>query len=291
MASTLGIGEFARLTYLSVPALRHYHETGVLAAGERGPVHRLPSVRADQVATAHLVRRLRELQMSLPEIRSVVGAADEHRRDSLIAAHLERMEQQLVQTRSVIASLRGLLTRTAGQAPAEVRDFPRMAVLGVTDAIRWDDMGAWFEASFEELFAAVGARGIQPGRPSGRPVLARVLRATRGAGLGLRAAARRRGPRIRSRRRRSSASDGDSRHPVRRAAARGPVRRPRHHLWRRGSGRRRSAPRGRRAGARGLPDRSGQRCVEQADYRTEVCWPIEQPAFVTPSRTTPGGPE
>ena len=290
MASTLGIGEFARLTYLSVPALRHYHETGVLAPASVDPSTGYRRYAADQVATAHLVRRLRELQMSLPEIRSVVGAPDEHRRDSLIAAHLEHMEQQLVQTRSVIASLRGLLTRTAGQAPAEVRDFPRMTVLGVTDAIRWDDMGAWFEASFEELFAAVGARGIQPAGPPGGlfwpgyfeqhegPVSVYVplpAGADRAFDLGV----------------------ADRAHPMEIPATRCAVRQhagPYDDLdITYGAVGLDVADRHRAADGRVrevylIGPGSG---AEQADYRTEVCWPIEQPAFVTPSRTTPGGPE
>jgi DNA-binding transcriptional MerR regulator len=34
MQSSLGIGDFARATHLSVKALRHYHETGVLVPVE-----------------------------------------------------------------------------------------------------------------------------------------------------------------------------------------------------------------------------------------------------------------
>jgi DNA-binding transcriptional MerR regulator len=81
MTSTLGIGEFARLTYLSVPALRHYHEVGVLEPVSVDPSSGYRRYGLDQVTTAHLVRRLRELQMPLPQIRAVVSASDEASRD------------------------------------------------------------------------------------------------------------------------------------------------------------------------------------------------------------------
>jgi DNA-binding transcriptional MerR regulator len=34
MTTRLSIGDFSRMTYLSVKALRHYHEQGVLAPAE-----------------------------------------------------------------------------------------------------------------------------------------------------------------------------------------------------------------------------------------------------------------
>jgi DNA-binding transcriptional MerR regulator len=170
MTSTLAIGEFARLTYLSVPTLRHYHEVGVLEPAIVDPASGYRRYAVDQVATAHLVRRLRELQMPLPDIRSVVGAPDDATRNRLIGAHLEHMERQLGQTRTVIASLRALLTGGTVPDPAEVsevRDLPSSTVLAISDAIRWDDMGGWFEKSFGELSDALGARGIEPAGPPG----------------------------------------------------------------------------------------------------------------------------
>jgi DNA-binding transcriptional MerR regulator len=37
MTSTLPIGDFSRVTHLSVKMLRHYHELGLLEPVERGP--------------------------------------------------------------------------------------------------------------------------------------------------------------------------------------------------------------------------------------------------------------
>ncbi len=258
MASTLGIGEFARLTYLSVPALRHYHETGVLAAGERRPVYRLPSVRG---------RSGRDGAPRPPPARAPDAAAADPgrcRRAGRARAATPDRSAPGAHGAAARADPDRSSPRSAGSsheprvsAPAEVRDFPRMAVLGVTDAIRWDDMGAWFEASFEELFAAVGARGIQPAGPPGGLFWPGLLRAARGAGVGLRAAAGRRGRGVRSRRARIERVRSRSRRPDAPSGSTRPVRRPRHHLRRSRSGRRRSASGGRRPDARGLPGRTG----------------------------------
>jgi DNA-binding transcriptional MerR regulator len=288
MASTLGIGEFARLTYLSVPALRHYHELGVLEPASVDATSGYRRYGADQVATAHLVRRLRELQMPLPEIRAVVTARDQISRDRLIGAHLEHMEHQLTQTRTVIASLRELLTGSPAHSPAEVRDFPTIAVLGLTDAIRWDDMASWFDASFDELFAVAQARGIEPAGPPGGLFWPGYFEQHEGpvsVYVPLPAGATS-----------EFDADGSSRvRPLRIPAARCAVRQHRgsyddlditygtvgldvaaHHQSSDGPMREIYL----------IGPGSG---AEPADYRTDVCWPIETATAPTVSRPTPGG--
>src|SRR6266480_2638630 len=106
MATLLTIGDFSRMTHLSVKALRHYHDVGVLEPAAVDPFTGYRSYDTTQVPAAQVIRRLRDLRMPLDEIRTVIGASDVETRNLRIAAHLERMEQQLEQTKAAVASLR-----------------------------------------------------------------------------------------------------------------------------------------------------------------------------------------
>ena len=89
MATMLTIGEFSRMTHLSVKALRHYHDVGVLEPAAIDPFTGYRSYDASQVASAQVIRRLRDLGMSLDSIRTVVASSDLETRNREIAAHLD----------------------------------------------------------------------------------------------------------------------------------------------------------------------------------------------------------
>ena len=95
MSASVAIGEFSRLTHLTVKTLRHYHEQGLLVpyAVDEQSGYRRYSV--DQVPAALLIGRLRALDMPLADVRRVVECSDSRERDAVIAQHLRRMELEL----------------------------------------------------------------------------------------------------------------------------------------------------------------------------------------------------
>src|SRR5262252_6493251 len=106
MSTLVGIGDFSRMTFLSVKALRHYHEVGLLAPAEVDPDSGYRRYDVGQVPTAQVIRRLRELGMSLDEVRVVIDAPDIGSRNAAIGEHLRRMEVELERTQSTVRSLR-----------------------------------------------------------------------------------------------------------------------------------------------------------------------------------------
>ena len=56
----VGIGDFSRMTYLTVKALRHYQDVGVLVPASVDPSSGYRSYHLDQVPTSQVIRRLRE---------------------------------------------------------------------------------------------------------------------------------------------------------------------------------------------------------------------------------------
>ena len=121
MRVRLAIGDFSRMTHLSVVTLRHYHEVGLLTPAEIDPQSGYRFYEPGQVRIAQVIRRFRDLGMPLDQIREVLQAPDTPARNQVIAAHLQRMEAQLALTQSVVASLRSLLERPRGRVHRLVR--------------------------------------------------------------------------------------------------------------------------------------------------------------------------
>jgi DNA-binding transcriptional MerR regulator/effector-binding domain-containing protein len=168
MATTLlTIGEFSRMTHLSVKALRHYHDVGVLAPATIDPGTGYRCYGADQVTAAQVVRRLRDLGMPLDGIRAVLLAPDPAARNREIAAHLERMERQLEQTQVAVRGLRALIGGTAPAPLVEFRTIPAVTALAITEAVGWDDAVTWGSAAFDELIAAAEESGLTRSGPLG----------------------------------------------------------------------------------------------------------------------------
>lgn len=151
----LAIGEFSRLTHLSVRTLRRYHDAGLLVPAAVDEVTGYRSYAADQIPTAQVVHRLRELDVPLAEVRRIVRSPDPGARAELVANHLQRLEQELARTRAAVASLRRLLQPAPGPLDVELRSLPARTVAAVEDDVRHDDVLTWYSGAMAELDAAV----------------------------------------------------------------------------------------------------------------------------------------
>ncbi|MGW6279524.1 MerR family transcriptional regulator [Kribbella sp. NPDC055071] len=160
MTATVTVGEFSRLTHLSVKTLHHYHEIGLLAPVSVDPASGYRRYGTGQVETALLIRRLRELRMPLPDVRAVVSASDGAAREETLRVHLDRMERELTHTREVVASLREMLTLEPVGLSVDYRFIPAFRAYGITDRVSRDDIGPWCDDVFGRLGAVAGAAGI-----------------------------------------------------------------------------------------------------------------------------------
>ena len=178
MQVRLPIGDFAKMTHLSVKALRHYHDVGVLKPAQVDQWSGYRFYDPDQVAIAQVIRRFRELGMPLDEVRAVLQAPDVGSRNEVIVAHLERMESQLAQTQAVVASLRSLLERPAPPVAVEYRSVAR--ALAVRDVVTEAEVQDWWVAAFTELYAALAAAGVPRAGPGGALYASELFEAEKG---------------------------------------------------------------------------------------------------------------
>lgn len=167
MIPLVAIGDFARMTHLSVKALRHYHDVGLLAPATVDPSSGYRYYDTGQVPVAQVIRRLRDLGMPLDEVRAVVEASDVETRNAAIVAHLQRMEQQLAQTRETVGGLRSLLQGPPRRLPVDFRTIPAATVLAVTDRVTVTEFADWWTAAFADLRDAVRTSGLQTDGPPG----------------------------------------------------------------------------------------------------------------------------
>ncbi len=160
MTASVTIGEFSRLTHLSVKTLHHYHEIGLLAPARIDPSSGYRRYETTQVPTAQLIRRLRDLQMPLAQVRAVVEAPDIESRDQALRLHLDQMERELVHTRDVVASLRSMLTLPVTNLQVEYRFVPAFRAFSVTDRVERDRIDEWCDSTFGLLGEIGGLQGI-----------------------------------------------------------------------------------------------------------------------------------
>jgi DNA-binding transcriptional MerR regulator len=152
MSVRLTIGDFSKMTYLSVRALRRYHDMGALVPAEVDPTTGYRYYRPTQVATGQVIRRFRDLGMPLEQIKEILDAPDAEVRNVLIAAHLHTMEQALEMTQRAVASLRSLLETPHPQPiSVEYRTVPDTSALAITERVAMADIDAWWEQAFGEL--------------------------------------------------------------------------------------------------------------------------------------------
>lgn len=76
VTSTLPIGDFSPATRLSVKTLPHCHEVGLLEPARIDPSGGYRYYRPDQVATAQIICRLRDLEMPVERHRGALDATD-----------------------------------------------------------------------------------------------------------------------------------------------------------------------------------------------------------------------
>ncbi|GAA2324440.1 MerR family transcriptional regulator [Streptomyces kunmingensis] len=173
----LTIGEFSRITHLSVRTLRRYHEQDLLIPAEVDPFTGYRYYAPAQIRPALTIRRFRELDLPLPDLRRFLeaessgdttagqDAADPGAAQQIVAAHLRRLEDRLGRTQRAVRTLRELLDPVAERA-VEMEVLPPQSVLSVSLDIPPGSDLSWYDTAMRDLDAAADARPVLP--PGGR---------------------------------------------------------------------------------------------------------------------------
>lgn len=154
MRSGLTIGEFATMTHLSVRTLRRYHESGLLEPAWTDHVTGYRYYVVEQIPTAQVIHRLRQLDVPLAEVETILSADDPRQRAEVIFGHLRRLEAELDRTRAAVVSLQRLLHPEPADLEVELRSVPVRTVVAVKGFVEQQNSLSWYDAAMAELDAA-----------------------------------------------------------------------------------------------------------------------------------------
>jgi effector-binding domain-containing protein len=167
MQNIVPIGRFSKMTRLSVKALRHYDELGLLVPTIVDRSSRYRYYTYGQANRAEAIRVLRSLDMPLEDVREVLDADDPQVAAKVLDRHRARLESELDRHERMLAFLGRLIDRREGIMPyeVEVKEEPEMLVVSVTRHASQATIGKEIGETFGALTEAVGPVGYGQGMP------------------------------------------------------------------------------------------------------------------------------
>ena len=132
------IGEFARLGAVSVRALRHYDETGLLPPAEVDPVTGYRSYSGQQLRQLNRIVALKDLGLTLGQIRQLLGGITVDELRGMLLLRQAQLEHEVRQQRHYLLGVEARLRHIAQEddMPADdivVKQVPPLAVVVIAD--------------------------------------------------------------------------------------------------------------------------------------------------------------
>jgi DNA-binding transcriptional MerR regulator/effector-binding domain-containing protein len=169
LTEELSIGAFSRVSGLTVKALRHYDEIGLLepARVDASTAYRYYGL--EQARTAEAIRRLRSLEVPLDEIRELLGADEPVVRERL-AVHRARLEGRAVETKRILDELDRIIDGREKLVPdatqltpdLEVKQVPARRVAFIAERVHMEEMKVVVPRNIDQVAHAVGMRHTGP---------------------------------------------------------------------------------------------------------------------------------
>ena len=170
MTTSLPIGDFSRATHLSIKTLRHYHRVGLLEPADVDQFTGHRRYTTDQIPVAQVIRRFRELDMPIEEIRGDPGRARRpgpqraDRRPPRPARGGPGPDPERGRRAAGPARTHRPTRQPAGISHRSVAAARAAAISAVVDV---EDVGAWYQGALGELHATIGAQRCPPAAPPG----------------------------------------------------------------------------------------------------------------------------
>ncbi len=165
MNELVTIGRFSKMTRLSIKALRHYDEIGLLPPAEVDAQSGYRYYRMAQANTAEAIRTLRSIDMPLDEILVVLESDEPDVIQKHLDAHRERLEARLADQQRMLTYLKRLIENKESIMPYEVtvKDVPPITVASLRVRTAMSTIATDLAQGFGQVAAALG------GPPAGTP--------------------------------------------------------------------------------------------------------------------------
>jgi effector-binding domain-containing protein len=161
MRNLLPIGRFSEICRLSIPALRHYDELGLLKPASVDPDTGYRYYSMAQAVDADRIRTLRFLEMPLPEIRSIL-AGDPARTKRILEGHRNRLREQADRQRYAIALLDSMLREEPPMTyEVHLRETKPQPAASIRGRTAWAEIGSFVPGAMMEIAGVVGDQGAR----------------------------------------------------------------------------------------------------------------------------------
>lgn len=164
----LPIGRFARLSGLTVRAVRHYGELGLLEPAYVDAESGYRYYTSDQLEDAAVIRRLRFLELALDEIREIVTADDPSFTRARLVQHRAKMAELAATTEQILASLQRIIDGEEELVPSttdigevEIKEVPAQPILVIREREPAETMSTVIPAAYRELEEYMEEIGVQ----------------------------------------------------------------------------------------------------------------------------------
>jgi effector-binding domain-containing protein len=157
----LAIGRFARLTGLTVRAVRHYGELGLLQPAYVDPETGYRYFAPEQMGDAEAIRRLRFLELALDEIREILDADDPALTQARLMRHRAKMAELAATTEQILTTLQRIIEGEEELVPTtadirdevEIKEVPEQPVLLIRERAPLERMPEVIPAAIDEVHA------------------------------------------------------------------------------------------------------------------------------------------
>ena len=161
MKNSYSIGEFSKVTGLSIKTLRFYHEKGILAPTSVDDISGYRFYHESKIEKARVIMQLRAMEFSLEDIAAVLRECTD---EADVLNYLERqknvLQQRIREDRDIVRSLNEIITREAearrlvehSSFSVEERTLEPLLIAGLRMKGKYSDCGA----GFARLGKAVG---------------------------------------------------------------------------------------------------------------------------------------
>ena len=158
------IGEFSRISGLSIKALRLYHEKEILIPGHIDPSTSYRYYDATNVAKAKIIVYLRDMEFSLADIKDILNNFnDEANLVDALARQKEIISEKVNRYRHILQILDEIITREREAAIAlennpvhiEEKLLEPVLIAGIRFKGRYPEVGEYFEKLAEQMGANI----------------------------------------------------------------------------------------------------------------------------------------
>ncbi|MET8361385.1 MerR family transcriptional regulator [Micromonospora sp. NPDC005171] len=169
------IGDFARLGRVSVRMLRHYDSIGLLRPASVDPHTSYRFYRADQLRRLNRVIALKELGLTLEQVRAIVDdAVDVAELRGMLRLRRSQLAEQLASDTARLAAVEARLRMIESEGRMTTQDVVlkeiapvRVAELtAVAASYQGEDIGPVIQPLYPELFRRLSAAGVNPTGPA-----------------------------------------------------------------------------------------------------------------------------